>query len=77
MQARQDFSGSEAAPGEPTMAEAEMRVLARADGTWLLFTTSKGHHARVKMEQIAVSIGGANGEVILEWCEDQHTRTAL
>ncbi|HTI87150.1 MAG TPA: hypothetical protein VL966_11140 [Alphaproteobacteria bacterium] len=68
---------SKALPGEPTMAEAELRVLARGDGTWLLFTTSKGRHARVKMEQIADSVGGANGEVIREWCDDQHARTEL
>ncbi|MGE5540532.1 MAG: hypothetical protein ACM30I_18090 [Gemmatimonas sp.] len=76
MQSRQDHAG-EGLPGEPTMAEAELRVLARGDGTWLVFTTSKGHHARVKMEHVADSIGGANGEVIREWCDDQHARTAL
>jgi hypothetical protein len=66
-----------ATPGEPTIVEAELRILARGDGTWLLFTTSKGRHARVKMELIADTVGGANGEVILEWCDDQHARTAV
>jgi hypothetical protein len=66
---------SQAVPGEPTMVEAELRILARGDGTWLLFTTSKGRHARVKMEFIADTVGGANGEVILEWCDDHHART--
>jgi hypothetical protein len=76
MEARENPK-SQATSGEPTMAEAELRILSRSDGTWLLFTTSKGRHARVKMELIADIAGGANGEVIREWCDDQHPRTAL
>jgi hypothetical protein len=69
--------GQAARPGEPTLADVGLRVLARADGTWLEFTTRKGAHARVDARRIAELIGGSGADAIREWCADQQALTSL
>jgi hypothetical protein len=77
MQQGRHATGWEARPGEPTLADVGLRVLARGDGTWLEFTTSKGAHARVDVRRVADQLGGADAAVIKEWCADRQTLTTL
>jgi len=68
---------SDARPGEPTLAEAGLRVLVREDGTWIEFTSPKGRHARIDVRRIADMIGGPDGEVVKEWCAERQVLTTL
>jgi hypothetical protein len=77
MQQGQHGTGREMRPGEPTLADVGLRVLARDDGTWLEFTTSKGAHARIDVRRIAEHVGNADAVVIREWCADQQALTSL
>jgi hypothetical protein len=69
--------GAKARPGEPTLADVGLRVLARGDGTWLEFTTSKGAHARIDVRRIADQAGDGGAAVIREWCADRQALTTL
>jgi len=70
-------SGTKARPGEPTLADAGLRVLVRQDGTWLEFTSPKGRQARIEVRRIADMAGGTDAEVIKEWCVDRQVLTTL
>jgi hypothetical protein len=66
-----------ALPGEPTMADAGLRVLAKDDGVWLEFESSNGGRSTVKVDEVAERMSGRDADVIRQWCEDQHVRTTL